>query len=112
VQVLRHGGPQLFKFLQKPFWLSLSTISDGVLVTDTSQWDIETERQMQECCAKVISKMAAETYNRERTAKNSHARIMWAAGKLFNNTHGKKYPSSWLRVLNELRGSSTADTSK
>jgi hypothetical protein len=98
----QHFGPEPYSMVP------LARISDGVLVTDTSQWDFETERQMQECCGEVIRKMAAETYNRERTAANSHAQIMWAAGKLFNKTHGKKYPSSWLRVLNELRGTSTA----
>lgn len=87
--------------------ISLGRVSDGVLVTDTSQWDFETERRMQECCGQVIREFASLPYVRERTATNSHALVMNAAGKRFNKAHGV-YPSSWLRVLNELRGSSTA----
>ena len=81
--------------------VNFSAITDGVLNTDTKQWEqfgIEAERQLLDFCNEAIRKFSEQQYQGQKT----NAMLMDAAMKRYNGAHGK-VPSSWLKVISLLR---------
>ena len=85
-------------------WLptdSFIDITEGVLNTDTKQWDdfgYESIRNLRDCCNDVIREFAEQPY----LGRETHALVMDLAMQRFNGTHGK-VPTSWFKVMTTLR---------
>jgi len=84
-------------------------ITDGVLNTDTKQWEefgSEGRHVLLDFCSDVIRELAAQPY----LGRKTNALVMDLAMKRFNGAHGK-VPTSWLKVMTTLRGAVNTDWS-